>query len=463
MYDVVKESDVLVVDELFSMWYEKKPHIEIPGKFVIDSTPQQDRFQRCPHCSFIRETPRGIGMMFKCLADGFSNIILCLEIHEDRHAMELKPYQLRTTHPIPHINAADLARYNSSLISGDVHQYHTAVTLRLCAEYQRSWKVIIGNNAFASIVTMIALLLHGLYFVGTIQTTVTDFPLAFLESWSENKTAGEFNVLTTSIQHMKQDETKNFDIMAVGYKGSDQSLCTIGSSIGSTASGNRVPIFKDQLISTAEGINVVRSVVTSLDQPKVIEEYHHFSHTIDRHNQLRQEILQVEEYWHPERDDQRIFATMMGIVVGNAYFGYRLEHEGTAAFMNFEEFMNYLIVQLCPPLPTDSHTTAPDKKEECRVAPLSQHPYYQAEKKKKEAQQEKLYQDMLTEGAEEATLKKIKQHHYYPRRECSECHSKTSDASHYCVTCSGDTNSSSIVAVHLETCWADHQKKNHRK
>lgn len=466
MKEILTPGNVLVVDELFSMWYGKKDFENVE---TCHDKLSGDRFERCPHCSYIKNKPRGEGIMCKCLADGKSKIMLALEIQEGQSAMELKEYQVR---PHAHFkDANDRNRYQSQISTGNLHKFHTAVTLRLAQPYFHSGRVVVGDSAFGSIATIIALLLMGLYFVGTIKTAIIDFPLQFFQQWSDSKDTqvGSFNVLTTSIHHVANPGVHH-QIMAVGYKGGDSFLRTIGSSIGSTLPGDPARSTTTYMRGSKNDVEIVEELLT-LDQPKIIQEFHHFSHAIDIHNQLRQGIFKIEQYWHTDRYWMRVFSTIIGIVCVNAYFAYLLEHDEDDVRMSFDHFITWLISELCPS--TTAATTGAVHASSSssavvhtvhNVRPLNQHPFFAKTKTQLKDQLE--HAIAAGESPEQIKAKRKKVNYFYPRKRCTVCKLSSSLASSYCVDCTGAASGDSdkgIVAVHVGKESAAHEHECWRK
>lgn len=123
---VVVPGPVVVVDEVFRMWY---------GRFATLDDDGQHRFDLLPHSSYIPDKPRGQGVLFKCLADGWSRAMLKLEIQEGKERMLYKEFQARTSNFDRH--------YLDTRSQGDIHKYHTAVTLRLTRHLEN--RVFVGD------------------------------------------------------------------------------------------------------------------------------------------------------------------------------------------------------------------------------------------------------------------------------------------------------------------------------
>jgi hypothetical protein len=140
----VKPGEILVVDELMSMWYG------LDGKYALEGA---------PHVTKIQRKPRGVGVEIKAVCDGESNIMLGLEIMEGVLRQHAKEYH---------------AAYGSG----------TSITLRLCSPWRGSGRTIIGDSAFASVKTLIALHKElSLFFMGIVKTASTKFPKQFMQKW----------------------------------------------------------------------------------------------------------------------------------------------------------------------------------------------------------------------------------------------------------------------------------------
>ena len=84
-----------------------------------------------------------------------------------------------------------------------------------------------------------------------------------------------------------------------------------------------------------------------MPRPVVIEMFFRHFAAIDIHDHLRQGLLQIERAWKTNTWEHRIFGTMLGIIVTNAFLLYRYERKGAdLAHMTYFEFVDVLVDQL---------------------------------------------------------------------------------------------------------------------
>jgi hypothetical protein len=68
---------------------------------------------------------------------------------------------------------------------------------------------------------------------------------------------------------------------------------------------------------------------------------------IDIHNHLRQDLLGIEQYSNTTAWFNKLFSTLLGIIVTNAYYAYELEFNGEPLEKsNYQEFCSKLAYQL---------------------------------------------------------------------------------------------------------------------
>ena len=68
---------------------------------------------------------------------------------------------------------------------------------------------------------------------------------------------------------------------------------------------------------------------------------------IDIHNHLRQDLLGIEQYCNTTAWYNKLFSTLLGMIVTNAYYAYELEFNGEPKDKsNYQEFCSKLAYQL---------------------------------------------------------------------------------------------------------------------
>ena len=188
----------LVVDEIMSMWLGKD------GKYSVEGL---------PHVTKITRKPEGVGAEMKASADGSTGCILRLDLMEGRIRMALAEYVGRYSHG-------------------------TAVCLRLCRPYQGSGRIVIGDSAFASVSTLMALKLElGLNFMGCVKSAHTQYPMPYIKAWHAQRVAdaerrGGWITLTSEYTALGFAAGPLYPMWAVGWH--DTMVKAFISNVGTT-------------------------------------------------------------------------------------------------------------------------------------------------------------------------------------------------------------------------------------
>ena len=123
----------IVIDESMSSWHGLSTSFDAEG---------------CPHVTKIQRKPEGIGVEYKALADGYSGVIIKLEVMEGAERMGKLKYTDKYN-----AGTASLLRLTDSIVLQD------------------SWRTVVGDSAFGSVqCAMAADIERGLYFMGAIKT-----------------------------------------------------------------------------------------------------------------------------------------------------------------------------------------------------------------------------------------------------------------------------------------------------
>jgi len=273
-----------------------------------------------PHVTKIARKPKGIGCELKSAADGMTGILLRLEIQEGADAMAKKKF-------------------------ADIHKYHTAVTLRLVEPWFGSNRIIVGDSAFASFATVIALLMVGLFFRGIVKTCSTLFPMKWFKRWgSTNPPRGSNVQLLTNVMVRGVSRV----IMAVGW------MCKLPKYFISSC-GNGLPAEaqhaqRSKRVLDDEGLWTTFNYVKNTDWPSVVKNLYRYFSVIDIHDHYRQGILALEIYNKTKTWWHRVMSTVLGMIFTDAYFMYRYEylltHLDLDGIETFEEWLGKLAFQM---------------------------------------------------------------------------------------------------------------------
>ena len=101
----------------------------------------------------------------------------------------------------------------------------------------------------------------------------------------------------------------------------------------------------------------------------MVETFFKYFSTIDVHDHLRQGSLALEGAWPTRCWWHRVFSTVLGMCVVDAYFAYQFEHDDLyilgEPMLDFNDFLEDLVYEL---VDNDYFTTGVDTRQE--FAPL---------------------------------------------------------------------------------------------
>ena len=272
-----------------------------------------------PHVTKIIRKPQPVGSEMKSLCDSQSNIMLRLDLMEGRHRQSLKIFG-----------------------SGG-----TAQVLRLTQHYFGSWRVVVGDSAFSSYYTATECLNNGLHFMGIVKTAHREFPRDFLMSKTDeygrggDKPRGGFVHLKTTHKIENNGHSIEKPVFAHGWY--DKKLKQIVSTCGTTLAGTDSVRPRHKKI-LENGVWKTVQYEKKVPRSKLVEEMFSAFSKIDIHDHLRQGSLALERSWVTRKWYHRLFTTIFGICVVDAYYAFKFEHPDDD--MNFTDFWGTLTLQL---------------------------------------------------------------------------------------------------------------------
>jgi len=293
-----------------------------------------------PHTTKIARKPKGVGCELKFMADVESGIILKLELMEGKDKSRMKEFE-------------------------NEFKLHTAITLRLAKDYFGTSRTIIVDSAFSSVDTCQELLKNGLHFLGMVKTASSRFPKAYFKTWASDNTLvrGSHKVMTTKVSTSSSTEA---EIFAVAWK--DLKLKTLICSRGTTTPGSECKKLRHRIIEDSGKTDTIYYHL-SVKRPKVVEMLFNGFSVIDIHDHYRQGSLALEESWQTRTWWHRIFSSIFGIILTDAYFCYRLEyrrvhHGNMMEFPVFDDFLGSLAYSMI------FETKKSSKKQRTSTGPL---------------------------------------------------------------------------------------------
>ena len=126
----------------------------------------------------------------------------------------------------------------------------------------------------------------------------------------------------------------------------DRKLKTIISNVGTTNPGtpSKRRRYKKEMV---DGIWETVSYFKEVKRPAMVEEFFSCFSTIDRHDHLRQGSLALEREWYTHKWWHRIYATVFGMCIVDAYMAYKFDVEKAYGSPDhFRDFIGKLAYEL---------------------------------------------------------------------------------------------------------------------
>ena len=257
----------------------------------------------CPHVTKIPRKPENISVETRVISDGQWDIALGMEIQEGAVQMEKKKYVQ------PGRNAG------------------TAYVMRAVEPWQGSQRVVVGDSAFASVQTAVALSQMGLFFTGIVKNASKNFPKKKMKS-IEMTYRGETKA-ASAVQN-------GVELMAVvwnepGKKGKARKMLV--SSWGTTLPAH--PLCRKRYQKNMD-TGLMDEYYKEIPIAQVSKDFFASAGSVDRFNRVRQDGIRMErnvevKVWH-----KRVLISFLGFVGANAYKGY-LGEGGTEGQSEFFE------------------------------------------------------------------------------------------------------------------------------
>jgi hypothetical protein len=277
----------IVIDESMSSWHGLSTSFDAEG---------------CPHVTKIQRKPEGIGVEYKALADGYSGIIIKLEVMEGAERMSKLKYT-------------------------DAYNAGTASLLRLTDSHvlQNSWRTIVGDSAFGSVECAIAAdLERGLYFMGAIKTAHAFFPATYLLKWPTLNSASRGDCYTLKSEYKSRDDQ---DRVLLATAWNDKKTKLIVSTCGTTSDVQPCIRSRSTVHTDADsGVLQTKKYKKTVPRNNIVFKFHEYFGAVDIHNHLRQGSLAFERNWKTKKFSHRFFMTLLGICITNAFRMYEMEY-----------------------------------------------------------------------------------------------------------------------------------------
>jgi len=268
-----------------------------------------------PHLSFIARKPEPLGTEFKNLVDGVTGAMLWLEIQEGKERMKKKQFQ-------------NMGSTAACVMRGVAACGSTFMNLPIIETEERIHepRLFFGDSWFGSVKAAVEVGKTGHHACFMVKTGHTKSPKKFLENKMKDYPGGTWITMRATVDEV--------DLVSIGYKYNKKKLLTfvMTKGAGSTRPGEPyVARFPDSF-----GNVCIRHIA----RPAVISHFFDASNKVDLHNQSRQFSLRLEKKWVTTNPYFRLYQTMTGMVVTDAWKLFRICGQ---LYETITEFVNVLV------------------------------------------------------------------------------------------------------------------------
>jgi Transposase IS4 len=263
--------------------------------------PRTTKMGNLPHLSFIQRKPEPLGSEFKVTGDSKRKMgtgcMIHLELQEGKEAMRGKEHvsSLGGTAACT-LRMAEQTEHNGQNERPNAHH----------ATPGGLWK---GDSWFGSVKAAEAMAKHGKGLVAQIKTNHAGSPKKELEALMKDWAAGVGLTL-----QCRTPNNVNLVIVAWTYTTKTILVFVATEDAGSTSPGGKA---YEHRYNDEHG-NVVSRFI---ERPEIIAHYYEDANAIDVHNQVRQSIIGLERNWVTQDGFFRIFTTVLGMVLTDAWMG----------------------------------------------------------------------------------------------------------------------------------------------
>ena len=256
------------------------------------------------------------------MVDGFSGIMLWLEVQEGKERMRKKEFQ-------------DLGGTAACTMRGvlSTDDYEESLELETNEDLNKK-RCYYGDSWFGSVKTAANISRAGHHAVMMVKTAFSRSPKKWLEEKMKDMPGGVWIVLEGIA------EKEDVPVVCIGYKYNRKKVLTfvMTKGAGTTASGRPYEArFPDKY-----GNVCVRHVM----RPDVIANYFRFSNVVDVHNQARQYELALEKKWVTQDGYFRLFTTFLGMNITDAWKTFRTNHKTSLRDIGITQFADILAEEM---------------------------------------------------------------------------------------------------------------------
>lgn len=177
---------------------------------------------------------------------------------------------------------------------------------------------------------------------------------------------------TISVDDKIKGTKKNVDMYAVCWK--DKATKYFVGTCGSTTQG-KPHVVERTRVTIEDGERKTMRCDKSTSCPTFVNELFEGFNAVDLHDRYRQDLLGIENHRETHHWAHRLFATMLGIIITDAYFMYRMDYISAVGSEDemepFEDWVGILASELIFNDEDDISTRSSDREHSCTVEDVS--------------------------------------------------------------------------------------------
>jgi hypothetical protein len=216
--------------------------------------------------------------------------------------------------------------------------------------------IFYGDSWFASVKTAEAIKDLGHELCGPVKTNYSLFPKDELERILQEWPGGTSLVLESTTP------AKGVKLLAIGYKYNSRKVLNFVATKNAGPTTPGTP-YRARFVDDYENLRS-RPVV----RPAILSSYFMNCNAVDKHNQARQAELKLEKYWKTHNVWFRLVTTIIGVVVTDAWKGYKYAFKGSKRERetSLKDFADQLAFELC----TNIFSKTTDNEMPQEISPL---------------------------------------------------------------------------------------------
>jgi len=279
-----------------------------------------------PHITKIPRKPEPIGLEIKDMCDGTSHIMLHLEIMEGKDIMKEK--------------GPDNEPGEVKLSEGTKHCLRAIMRFK-----DGAGRVVMGDSAFASVQTAVALKKAGFYFLGNLKGASKLYPKRHLQTMPM-QWRGQTATFTAQkdgvglIAHVWNDP---------GKPGKPRKTFISTYGLTSAVADAKRPRKRKRADGTWE------QYFLSVPRTQIVKDYMTHAGCIDRHNRVRMDGIRLERTMEFKTWHLRCLTSLLGFVATDAFYAMRLEQGPVELDEFMEALTESLIFNMYPGRPETDH------------------------------------------------------------------------------------------------------------